>query len=94
LLAAADAGPEQRFRAAFGSGTSKARGAFTDVLDALTVLLHDRVRVASEGGDSVGARRAARVVPAVEDAKRAAEGNANPQLVTAQLLETIAGERS
>ena len=93
LLAAADAGPEQRFRAAFGSGTSKARGAFTAVLDALTVLLHDRVRVASEGGDSVGARRAAKVVPAVEDAKRAAEGNANPQLVTAQLLETIAEAR-
>lgn len=91
LLAAADAGPEQRLRAAFAAGSSKARGAFTDVLDALTVLVHDRIRAAAARGDEPEARRAARVVPAIEEAKRAAEGNANPQLVTAQLLETIAG---
>ncbi|MEX2180791.1 MAG: hypothetical protein WD771_02000 [Gemmatimonadaceae bacterium] len=91
LLAAADGGPEQRLRAAFTSGSARARGAFTDVLDALTVLLHERVREAASRGDGTTARRAARVVPAVEDAKRAAEGNANPQLVTARLLEVIAG---
>jgi DNA polymerase-3 subunit delta' len=91
LLAAADAGPEQRFRAAFGSGSSKARGAFTDVLDALTVVMHERVRQAAERGDEYAARRAAKVMPAIEEAKRAAEGNANPQLVTAELLSHIAG---
>jgi DNA polymerase-3 subunit delta' len=91
LLAAADAGPEQRLRAAFAAGSSKARGAFTDVLDALTVLVHERVRTAAHRGDEPTARRAARVVPLIEEAKRAAEGNANPQLVTAQLLETMAG---
>lgn len=91
LLAAADAGPEQRFRAAFGSGSSKSRGAFSDVLDALTAVVHQRVRDAAARGDERTARRAARVVPLIEEAKRAAEGNANPQLVTAQLLETIAG---
>ena len=91
LLSAADAGPEQRLRAAFTAGSAKARGAFTDVLDALTVLLHNRARTATERGDAETARRAVRVIPAIEDAKRAAEGNANPQIVTAQLLETIAG---
>ena len=91
LLAAADAGPEQRLRVAFSAGSSKARGAFTDVLDALTLIVHERARTAAERGDESTARRAARVVPAIEEAKRAAEGNANPQLVTAQLLETIAG---
>lgn len=91
LLAATEAGPEQRFRAAFTVGSSKARGAFTDVLDALSVLVHQRVRDAADRGDEQGARRAARVMPAIEDAKRAAAGNANPQLVTATLLETIAG---
>lgn len=91
LLDAADRGPEQRWRAAFTAGSSKARGAFTDVLDALSVLLHERAREAATRGDDHAARRAVRVMPAVEEAKRAAEGNANPQLVTAQLLETIAG---
>ncbi len=91
LLAAADGGPEQRLRAAFTAGSAKSRGAFSDVLDALTVLLHDRARDAAVHGDDVSARRAAKVVPAIEEAKRAAEGNANPQLVTAQLLDTIAG---
>lgn len=93
LLAAADAGPEQRFRAAFTSGSSKARGKFSDVLDALSIVVHERVRQAAERGDEDGARRAAKVMPFIEEAKVAAAGNANPQLVTAELLETIAGVR-
>lgn len=90
LLAAADGSAEQRLRAAFTSGSAKARGAFADTLDALTVLVHDRARDAATRGDETTARRSARIVPAIEAAKRAAEGNANPMLVTAQLLETIA----
>lgn len=93
LLAAAEGGVELRLRAAFASGSGKSRGAFSDVLDALTVLVHDRVRDAAARGDEPAARRTARLVPAIEEAKRAAEGNANPQLVTAQLLETISGGR-
>jgi DNA polymerase III subunit delta' len=91
LLAAAEGGAEQRLRAAFTAGSSKARGAFTDVLDALTVLVHERAREAAQRGDESSARRAARIVPLIEEAKESAAGNANPQLVTAQLLETIAG---
>ena len=94
LLAAADGGLEQRLRAAFTAGSAKSRGAFSDVLDALTLLVHDRVRDAAARGDDATALRAARLVPAIEAAKRAAEGNANPQLVTAQLLETFAGGRA
>jgi hypothetical protein len=30
-----------------------------------------------------------KAVPAVEEAKRSAEGNANPQLVTARLLDQL-----
>lgn len=90
LLAAADAGREQALRAAFTAGSGKARGAFTDVLDALTVLLHERARSAASRGDERAARAAVKAVPAVEEAKRAAEGNANPQLVTARLLDQLA----
>ena len=75
---------------AFTAGSGKARGAFTDVLDALTVLLHERARDAAARGDEHAARTAVKSVPAIEDAKRAAEGNANPQLVTAQLLDDLA----
>jgi DNA polymerase-3 subunit delta' len=96
FLAAADGGREQVLRAAFTAGSSKARGRFADVLDALTVLVHERARDAAARGDGTLAMRAARAVPAIEDAKRAAEGNANPQLVTAQLLEALsaAGSRA
>lgn len=89
LLTAADAGREQVLRAAFTAGSSKSRGAFSDVLDALTVLLHERARDATSRGDERGARRAVKAVPAVEAAKRAAEGNVNPQLVTARLLDQL-----
>ena len=93
LLAAADGSAEQRFRAAFAAGSSKARGAFSDVLDALTVVVHERVRAAVRNGDESAARRATKLMPLIEEAKQAAAGNANPQLVTAQLLESIAGVR-
>lgn len=89
LLSAADAGREQALRAAFTAGSGKARGAFTDVLDALTVLLHERARDAARRGDERAARAAVRAVPAVEEAKRSAEGNVNPQLVTARLLDQL-----
>ena len=89
FLAAADGGREQALRAAFTAGSSKARGSFADVLDALTVLMHERAREASARGDLRRAETAARAVPVIEEAKRAAEGNANPQLVTAQLLEAL-----
>ena len=91
MLTAADAGREQSLRTAFTSGSSKARGAFTDVLDALTVLLHERARDATARGDEAAATRAVRAIPAVEEAKRAAEGNVTPQLVTAKLLGELAG---
>ncbi|MDH5235196.1 MAG: hypothetical protein OEW77_09555 [Gemmatimonadota bacterium] len=94
LLAAADAGTEHALRAAFTSGSAKARGKFTDVLDALSVLLHERARDAAGRGDEVGAVRAVRAIPEVEEAKRAAEGNVNPQLVTARLLGALAGSAS
>ena len=91
LLAAADGGREQILRAAFTAGTSKSRGAFSDVLDALTVLLHERARDATARDDERAARRAVKAVPAVEEAKRSAEGNVNPQLITAQLLDRLSG---
>ena len=89
LLAAAGGGRERALRAAFTQGSSKARGAFTDVLDALTVLLHERVERAVADGNAERATASAKAMRLVEDAKRSAEGNAIPQLVTAQLLRGL-----
>ncbi|MFM8780339.1 MAG: hypothetical protein ACKOFO_02445 [Gemmatimonadota bacterium] len=90
LLTAAEMGREAMLRAALSSSSSKARGSFSDVLDALTVLLHERARDASQRGDEPSARRAVRAIPEIEEAKRLAEGNVNPQLITARLVFALA----
>lgn len=90
MLAAARGGREQMLRAAFVQGGGKARGAFSDVLDALTVLLHESARDATAAGDEPRAVAAAKAIQRVEVAKRYAEGNITPQLVSAQLLRELA----
>lgn len=77
-------------RVALVQGATGARGKFSDVLDALTVLLHDQARSSAEGRDEPGALGAARAIDAVEEAKGLASGNVNPQLVTASLVTTLA----
>jgi DNA polymerase-3 subunit delta' len=76
----------QRMRAALGQGVSKARGRFSDTLDALTAVLHESARTAAERGDDAAAVGAARAVEIVEESKTQAAGNANPQLVAASLM--------
>jgi DNA polymerase-3 subunit delta' len=89
ILDAATSGDEAKvFRAAFVQGTAKARGRFSDTLDVLTVLLHQRAR-ASAGHDDRSARGAATAVDAVERAKELASNNGNPELITASLLREI-----
>lgn len=83
-----------RMRVVMGQGASKARGAFTDVLDALVVRLHAVAREGAESEDPARARRAlaaCRGVDAVERAKQRAAGNVTPQLVAAELVRELAG---
>jgi DNA polymerase III subunit delta' len=89
ILEAAASGDEAKlFRAAFVQGTSKARGKFSDTLDVLTVLLHERARDEAQVSPR-GARGAAIAIDAVERAKELAENNGNPELITATLLREI-----
>ena len=76
-------------KVALVQGATGARGKFSDVLDALTVLLHDHARASAERRDEAGALGAARAMDAVEEAKGMAAGNVNPQLVTASLVRTL-----
>jgi DNA polymerase-3 subunit delta' len=89
LLAAATRGDtSERLRLAFVQGSSKARGSFAQMLDALTLLLNQRVRDAVRDGDPRAANTA-RALEAVERAKAMAAGNVNPQLLSASLMRQI-----
>jgi hypothetical protein len=90
MLDAATAGDRrEQIRAAMAQGSSKSRGAFSTALDALTSLLHERVRDSADGPDPRRARSAAQALEIVEDAKEQATGNGNPQLVTSELLRRL-----
>jgi DNA polymerase-3 subunit delta' len=78
-----------KMRVALSQGASGARGKFSDTLDALTVLLHDRARSASRKGDAWAALGASKAIQAVEDAKDQAYHNVNPQLLTATLVRQM-----
>ncbi len=88
----AAAAPDRGRRAsvALSQGVSGARGKFSDTLDALTSLLHDRARAAAERGEDKRASGAARGIAIVERTKELATGNVNPQLLTAALIRDLA----
>jgi DNA polymerase III subunit delta' len=81
--------PTVAIKAAFMQGGSKARGRFSDTLDALTAVLHAEARLAATSNDGGRARRVARGVEIVERAKELAAGNVNPQLITSVLLRDL-----
>jgi len=89
LLPAASAGTAERAKAAAAQGVAGARGAFTDMLDAMTVLLHHRTQQCVAAGHDADARRTASAMMFVEDAKQRAQGNVSPQLLTASLLSSL-----
>ena len=78
--------PRRRARVALSQGASGARGKFSDTLDALTSLLHDRAQAAAARGEDKRARGAAHAIAIVERTKELATGNVNPQLLTAALI--------
>lgn len=92
LDVASQAGPRgaaERHRVALAQGVANARGKFSDTLDALQIALRDRARTALDRGDAEGAYRASRAIDAVLRAHDRADGNVNPQLVSARLLDEL-----
>jgi len=89
IEAAMDGTRTDRLRLAFGQGAAKARGAFSDMLDALTAELHAVARNAALRGDERRAMGAARAMDAVEMAKARAAGNVSPQLASYELLRAM-----
>lgn len=89
MLDAATGKPAARFEAAWGTASTKARGAFADTLEALTGLLHDRARADVARGQEAAARNASRAMELVEVAKERVENNIAPQLITVNLLRDL-----
>ena len=96
LEAATSADRAGGYRVAFGQGAARARGSFTDTLEALEVLLYQRVKTGVESGDVRLSSGAAKALEVVERVKEQASGNVNPQLLTAALIRemsTLIGTR-
>lgn len=85
LLQAVRDGAATRYGAALAQPPFQARGAFTSMLDALLERLRDEAR---EGGDTSKVMAA---MTRVLEARELAQGNVNPQLLTAVLSEDLAG---
>ncbi len=82
-------GHATRAQVAARQGVSKARGAFSDTLDALTVLLHEHVRHTVNAGSEREARRVATAVSVLEMSKSRTQQNITPMLLTAVLLDEL-----
>jgi DNA polymerase-3 subunit delta' len=89
LDAASNRDRREKAKTALIQGSSRARGAFSTSLEALSTLLHERIRAAAERGNARGASSAARAMDCVELAKERATGNVNPQLITSDLLRQL-----
>jgi DNA polymerase III subunit delta' len=88
LHASATRGAE-RYAAALAHGSSGARGAFSDMLAELNVLLRERAESSLATGDTAGAYAAAKAVIAVTEAQARADGNVSPQLTAAALMNAL-----
>lgn len=85
LLEAARRGSAGRYALALSQMPFQARGGFTEMLDALAGRLRAEVK---RGGET---QKLIEAIAHVLDARELAQGNVNPQLVTAVLAENLGG---
>jgi DNA polymerase-3 subunit delta' len=89
LDAAASPQVSQRHAAAMSVGAAGARGSFSDILDALVILLGERMRAALHDGNNQRALAVSRASDLVGNARIRASGNVNPQLLASSLLREL-----
>jgi len=77
-------------KVAFVQGHSGARAGYSDTLDALTIALYDRMKQGTQRNEPHIASSASRAIDLVEEAKRLADANVSPLLVSAKLLSDLA----
>jgi DNA polymerase-3 subunit delta' len=89
ILSAVTGSRADRIRSAFALSSAGARGGFSELLDALTVALHGRIRDASLSGNARAGEAASRAIDLVEGAKLRASGNVNPQLIASAMIRAM-----
>jgi DNA polymerase-3 subunit delta' len=97
LLDAAAKGRRAGYGYALGVRPYAARGEFTDTLDAAAELLRDELegllRSRERSADGARAAGLTRAIREVEEARRLAQANVNPQLVVLDLMRRLAEAR-
>ena len=77
-------------KVAFVQGHSGARAGYSDTLDALTIALYERMKSGTQRNDQRVASGASRAIDLVEEAKKLADANVSPVLISARLLTDLA----
>ena len=77
-------------KVAFVQGHSGARAGYSDTLDALTIALYERMKFGTRQNDPRVASGASRAIDFVEEAKKLADANVSPVLISAKLLTDLA----
>jgi DNA polymerase-3 subunit delta' len=94
LDAALSPNESARHAAVMSVGAAGARGAFSDTLDAMLLLVGERMRAALHESDEARALHASRAADSVARALTQASGNVNPQLIAARLLRELSANLS
>ena len=76
-------------KVAFVQGHSGARAGYSDTLDALTLALYERMKSGTQRNDPRVASGASRAIDLVEEAKKLADANVSPVLISAKLLSDL-----
>jgi hypothetical protein len=76
-------------KVAFVQGHSGARAGYSDTLDALTIALYERMKTGTQKDDARAATASGRAIDLVEEAKRLADANVSPILISARLLTDL-----
>ncbi|MGI9077165.1 MAG: hypothetical protein ACR2G6_07545 [Gemmatimonadaceae bacterium] len=90
FLDAVTQGRAEWSRAVSKMSAAKARGSFADMLDAVTVQLHQRLREAAGRSDARRVAVIARAMENVEDTKLLVDGNVSPRLLAASIARDVA----
>ncbi|HXF94698.1 MAG TPA: hypothetical protein VNI61_01220 [Gemmatimonadales bacterium] len=89
LLRAARAKPLARYAFALAQKPFEARGAFSDLLDGLLERLRAQARAGGTAGRKGEMAGLVRAISQVMEARELAQGNVNPQLLAAVLIERL-----
>lgn len=89
LDAATSGNRAELMKVAFSQGHTGARAGYSDTLDALTLALYERMKSGTDRSDSNMAGSASKAIDLVEEAKRLADANVSPMLISAKLLADL-----